>query len=194
MTTSTLPRLLLAVFAFALCACSRHDGTAPATATAAANPGATAMAAADPSAARPAEQQRPQLRMTIDGKLWQADREFFAAFHPPGYDRAVLMAASLGPKDRNEQAFNLNLFGVAGPGKYQASGNTLSAKGVMSSAIQLANLSPTNYLVGGPFGYAIEVELLQADAQTVEARFHGSMGASDGSTLQISDGYFFYRQ
>lgn len=186
MTTLTLPRLALAALAFALCACSAGNGSAsPTTAAVAANPAA---------AARPAEKLQPQLRLSIDGKPWQADREFFAAFHPPGYDRAVLMAASLGPKDRNEQAFNLNLFGVAGPGKYLASGNTMSAKGVMSSAIQLANLSATNYLTGGPFGYSIEVELLQADAQTVEAKFHGSMGASDGSTLQISDGYFYCRQ
>ncbi|TDR45747.1 hypothetical protein DFR29_104175 [Tahibacter aquaticus] len=190
MTPSTVPRLVLAVLAFALCACSSGNSTGGA---APASPAATAAAPAATSA-KPAEQGRPQLRMTIGGQPWQADREFFAAFHPTGYDRAVLMAASLGPKDKNEQAFNLNLFGVAGPGNYVASGNTLSLKGISSSAIQLANLDPSRYLIGGPFGYTVDIQLLQADAHTVEAKFHGSMGASDGSTLQISDGYFFYRQ
>lgn len=135
-----------------------------------------------------------QLRLTLDGKPWQADREFFGAYHPPGMDKAVLMAASLGPKDKNEQAFNLNLFGVSGPGRYVASGNTMSLKGLTSSAIQLANLSEQRYLIGGPLGYEIQVELLQAGAGVIEARFSGTMNANDGSTLNLSDGYFFWRE
>lgn len=167
--------------------------TPPATntgATSAAIPSATAPA----TAALAPQAQGNQLRLTLDGKPWQADRDFFGAFHPPGMDRAVLMAASLGPKDRHEQAFNLNLFGVTGPGRYTASGSTLSLKGISSSQIQLANLSEQRYLVGGPFGYTVEVELLQAGGGTIEARFQGRMTASDGQELRVSDGYFFYRE
>lgn len=164
----------------------------------AANAGATSTVI--PSATAPAtavlapQAQGNQLRLTLDGKPWQADRDFFGAFHPPGMDRAVVMAASLGPKDRHEQTFNLNLFGVTGPGRYTASGNTLSLKGISSSQIQLANLSEQRYLVGGPFGYTVEVDLLQAGGGTIEARFQGQMTASDGQDLRVSDGYFLYRE
>ncbi|MCQ4163808.1 hypothetical protein [Tahibacter harae] len=158
--------------------------TAASAAPAAAQPASTAKTAASSS----------QLRLTLDGKPWRADREFFGAYHPPGLDRAVLMAASFGPKDKNEQVFNLNLTGVGGPGRYVASGNTLSLKGITSSAIQLANLSEQRYLVGGPLGYEIEIELLQAGADVIEARFSGTMNASDGGTLRVSDGYFLWRE
>ena len=149
-------------------------------------------AAAPPAAATAVSTS--QLYLTLGGRRWQADREFFGAWHPPGYDRAVLMAGSFGPNDKNEQAFNLSLFGVAGPGRYTASGDTRSLKGVSSSAIQLANFSPDHYLIGGPFGYAVEVELLQAGPAIIEARFHGRMTASDGSELPLTDGYFLWRE
>jgi hypothetical protein len=183
--------------AFTVCACLLLTAcTAPALPGA--NAGATSTVA--PPATTPATAatvppaQGNQLRLTLDGKPWQADRDFFGAFHPHGMDRAVLMAASLGPKDEHEQAFNLNLFGVAGPGRYTASGNTLSLEGIGSSQIQLANLSEQRYLIGGPFGYTVEVELLQAGGGTIEARFQGRMTASDGQELRVSDGYFFYRE
>jgi len=169
--------------------------TAPAPPAASAGAATAAPAAAAPATTAAAPKaQGNQLRLTLDGKPWQADREFFGSFHPPGMDRAVLMAASLGPKDKHEQTFNLNLFGVTGPGRYTASGNTLSLKGISSSQIQLANLSEQRYLVGGPFGYTVEIELLHAGGGTIEARFEGRMTASDGQELRVSDGYFFYRE
>lgn len=171
-----------------LSACNAQ--TAPAVPPAGTAPAARAATTA-PATAKAAGNQ---LSLKLDGQSWQADREFFCAFHPPGYDRAVLMAGSYGPKDKNEQAFNLNLFGAGGPGRYTASGNTLSLKGISSSAIQLANRDAKNYLIGGPFGYTVDVELLQAGAGVVEARFHGEMTGSDGSALKLSEGYFFCRE
>lgn len=170
-----------------LTACTAQTPPATTTGAAAAAPATTPAPAAPKAAAN-------QLRLKLDGQPWQADREFFGAYHPPGMDRAVLMAASLGPKDKNEQMFNLNLTGVSGPGRYVASGNTLSLKGVTSSAIQLANISEQRYLIGGPLGYEIDVELLQAGTGVIEARFSGTMNANDGSTLKVSDGYFFWRE
>lgn len=178
------------------CAClllAACDAAPPTAANTAAVPAAAAPASSSPAAAPP-QPQGNQLRLSLDGTPWQADRAFFGAYHPPGMDRAVLMAASLGPKDKHEQAFNLNLFGVTGPGRYTASGNTMSLKGISSSQIQLANLSEQRYLIGGPLGYTVEVELLQAGSGTIEARFSGRMTASDGAELRISDGYFFYRE
>lgn len=149
-----------------------------------------------PTASAPAPMPAPrmanQLRLTLDGQVWQADRELFGAWHPPGMERAVLMAGSLGPKDRHEQAFNLNLFGVSGPGRYVANGSTVRPGGLTSNTIQLANLSEQRYLVGGPFGYEVTVDLLQAGAGVIEARFQGRVNASDGSVLNLTDGYFLY--
>lgn len=196
---SLRPRILRTGLLCAPLACSVALLTACTSQT---PPAATADAAAAAPATTPATAPTPaapktagnQLRLKLDGQPWQADREFFGAYHPPGMDRAVLMAASLGPKDKNEQAFNLNLTGVSGPGRYVASGNTLSLKGVTSSAIQLANLSEQRYLIGGPLGYEIDIELLQAGTGVIEARFSGTMNANDGSTLKVSDGYFFWRE
>lgn len=166
----------------------------PSSVTASAPAAPTTAATPAPAVASVAPRSANQLRLTLDGTVWQADREFFGAWHPPGMDRAVLMAGSLGPKDKHEQAFNLNLFGVTGPGRYVASGSTVNAAGPISNAFQLANLSEQRYLIGGPFGYEVTVELLQAGNGIIEARFSGQATASDGKTVTVSDGYFFYRE
>lgn len=178
-------RRLVLLCPLLLAACSGPSSTSPSTSNA--TPPATATPTAAPLAAN-------QLRLTLDGQVWQADRELFGAWHPPGMERAVLMAGSLGPKDRHEQAFNLNLFGVSGPGRYVVNGSTVSPGGLTSNTIQLANLSEQRYLVGGPFGYEVTVDLLQAGAGVIEARFHGRVNASDGSVLSLTDGYFLYRE
>lgn len=175
---------VLAVLALSLTACDR--AAPPAVADRASLP-ATAPAVTAPAATT-------QARLRIDGQPWQADREFFTAFHPPGLDKAVLMAASRGPKDKHEQTFNLNLAGVTGPGTYAAKGDTMSVQGTLGSAFQLANLSESRYLVGGPLGFDLQIEVLQAGAGVVEARFHGSATASDGGTVKIEDGYFLARE
>lgn len=179
-----LPTTTLLVLALSLTACDR---AAPPLAASPSSPLATAATVTTPAATT-------QARMTVDGKPWQADREYFTAFHPPGLNKAVLMAASRGPKDKHEQVFNLNLAGVGGPGTYTAKGDTMSVQGTLGSAFQLANLSDSRYLIGGPLGFEIQVELLQAGAGVVEARFHGSATASDGSTVKIEDGYFLARE
>lgn len=167
----------------------------PSSVTTAGSPAASTTAATPaPAAASVAPRSANQLRLTLDGTVWQADRDFFGAWHPPGMDRAVLMAGSLGPKDKHEQAFNLNLFGVTGPGRYVASGNTMHAAGPISNAFQLANLSEQRYLIGGPFGYEVTIDLLQAGNGIIEARFSGQATASDGKQVALSDGYFFFRE
>ena len=132
------------------------------------------------------------LRMRVDGVEWSADRELFGAAHPPGMDRAVLIAGSLGPKDANEQTFNLNLFGVDGPGRYVAERGDATG-----NVMQLANLSPERFLIGGLlFEYRFEVELVTMQAQPVviEARFSGVLQANDDHRVTISDGEFVYRE
>jgi hypothetical protein len=133
-----------------------------------------------------------RLRMHVDGVEWSADREFFGAVHPPGMDRAVLIAGSLGPKDENEQTFNLSLFGVDGPGRYVVERGDGSG-----SVMQLANLTPERYLIGGlMFDYRFEVELLemQVDPVVIVARFSGELQSNDDQRVTISDGEFVYRE
>src|SRR5262245_16935467 len=59
-----------------------------------------------------------RLSLRMAGQEWVADHDLFGAVHPAGYDRALLVAGSRGPKDESEQVFNLNLFGIDGPGRY----------------------------------------------------------------------------
>jgi hypothetical protein len=166
-------------FALLLGACDAAERGADATATAA-TPASAAAATAPPV------ETGNVVRMRVDGVAWQADREFFCAVHPPGMDRAVLVSASLGPKDANEQTFNLNLSGVDGPGRVH-----LQSSASWVHTIQLANLDAARFLNGGAMGFDITVELLavSADPVRVEARFEGSLMSSAGSALRIEDGY-----
>lgn len=166
-------------FALLLGACDAAERATDATASAATPAGAAA------ASASPADTGNV-VRMRVDGVDWQADREFFCAVHPPGMDRAVLVSASLGPKDANEQTFNLNLSGVDGPGRVH-----LQSSASWVHTIQLANLDAARVLNGGAMGFDITVELLavSADPVRVEARFAGQLMSSAGSALRIENGY-----
>lgn len=156
-------------------------------------PASSALAPTDASAdTRAPSSGANRLRMRVDGIEWSADRDLFGAVHPPGMHGAVLMAGSLGPKDANEQTFNLNLFGVDAPGHYVVEHDNASG-----SVMQLANLSPKRYLIGGlMFEYRFEVELvtMQANPVAIEARFKGVLQANDDHRVTISDGEFVYRE
>lgn len=169
----TLPFALL----LGACDAAERGPDAPATA---ATPASAAAAASPPAEAGNV------VRVRVDGIDWQADREFFCAVHPPGMDRAVLVSASLGPKDANEQTFNLNLSGIDGPGRVH-----LQSSASWVHTIQLANLDAARFLNGGAMGFDITVELLavSADPGRVEARFDGQLMSSAGSALRIEDGY-----
>lgn len=130
-----------------------------------------------------------QLFFKINGQLWAADNEIFGAYHPKGYNKAILIAGSKGPKDKNEQTFNINLYNINGPGTYIIKNGNAD-----NCVAQLANLSPDNFLYGSMMGYAITVTLLQCSSATVEARFEGWLVGNNSDTLKISEGYFNYKQ
>lgn len=177
--------LLPEFFSLALLASLAGCGQAPQSAV------PVAATTESPAAVAPTADSN-RLRMRLDGVEWVADREFFGAVHPPGMDRAVLMAGSLGPKDASEQTFNLNLFGIDGPGRY-----VVERGDGTGSVMQLANLSPERYLIGGlMFEYRFEVELVTMQAQplVIEARFSGVLQSNDDQRVTISDGEFFYRE
>ncbi len=131
------------------------------------------------------------LRMTIDGKPWQADQAINAMVDPPTMDRTILISGSLGPKDANEQLFSLILSGVDGPGTVRLQ-SEVPERGV----VQIANLSAERYLAGSILGYDVQVEVTQYSKVPVliDARFSGSLTANDGTKLDIGDGHFRYSE
>ena len=155
----------------------------PAAPTAATTPTTTASTA-------PAAQPRDaaQLRMLIDGVEWNAEHDLFGAVHPTGHDRSILIAGSRGGKNANEQAFNLNLFGIDAPGRYR-----VSSTNPRTGTAQFANLSAERYLAGNVFGYDVEVELrFSKNPDRIEARFSGTLDANDGTKVVLSEGRFVY--
>lgn len=165
-----------------LTACS--DGAPP-------SPAGVAAASASTPVTAPAAAPNV-LELTLDGKSWKADRELFGAVDPPGYTRTVLMAGSFGPKNANEQTFNLNVANVDKPGRYVVR----SSEASVGNAAQLANLSPERYLVGGVLGYEITVDIAvaQKNPTRIEARFSGTLIANDGAKLVVADGRFHYSE
>ncbi|MCE3003603.1 MAG: hypothetical protein LW860_13035 [Xanthomonadaceae bacterium] len=141
------------------------------------------------TAAAPAANGEPVgdvVRMKVDGTDWSADRDIFCAIAPPGLGEVVIVSGSRGPKDANEQTFNLNLSGVTGPGPVQLAGGMST-----THAIQLANLDAQRYLNGGALGFDVTVDVLALSRQPahVELRFAGTLNSSAGAPLRIDDGF-----
>lgn len=135
------------------------------------------------------DKNKNQLSFKMNGELWSADNDIFGAFHPAGYNKAVLIAGSKGPKDKNEQTFNINLYNINGPGTYEIKNGNAD-----NCVAQLANLSSDKFLYGSMMGYDIKVTLLHCSSTNVEARFEGWLIGNSSDTLKISEGYFNYKQ
>jgi len=175
------PRPFLGIPLAALLLAACGNSASPTTTAASASTAGTVPAAATPN----------ELSMRIDGVEWRADHEVFGAFHPPGYDRALLIAGARGRKDANEQAMNINLFGIDGPGRY-----TIETGHADGSVAQLANHTPERFLAGSMMGYAlvIDVAVAQADPTHIEATFSGTLTGNDSVVMKIEDGRFVYRE
>lgn len=126
------------------------------------------------------------VRMRVDGVEWSADRDIFCTIAPPALGDVLIVSGSRGPKDANEQAFNLNLTGVAGPGKVRLAGG-----GSTTHVIQLANLDAQRFLNGGAMGFDVTVEVVSfaRDPARIELRFAGTLQSSAGKPLRIEDGH-----
>jgi hypothetical protein len=132
------------------------------------------------------------LSLRINGTEWKADSDLFGAFHPPGYKKALLIAGSKGPKDKNEQTFNLNLFNIEGPGTY-----TIKTGNADQSVVQLANLSPENFMYGSTMGFDLTVKVTKASSTpstSIEATFEGTLTGNAGDTLKVTEGRFSYSE
>lgn len=174
-----IDRLRLPIGVATLCLLAACGGAPPAPP----DRGAPGVSSAPVAAAAPAGDV---VRMTVDGAEWSADRDIFCAVAPPGLGEVVIVSGSRGPKDANEQAFNLNLSGVSGPGTVRLSGGATTTQ-----AIQLANLDAQRYLNGGALGFDVTVEVLALSREParVELRFAGTLNSSAGAPLRIDDGF-----
>ena len=131
------------------------------------------------------------LSMRLNGTEWVADSNLFGAFHPGGYNKAILMGGSKGPKNKDEQVFSLNLFNAEGPGTYH-----IKTGNADLSVVQLANLSPEKFMYGSLMGFDLTVKVIKASGGTgtmVEATFEGTLTGNAGDTLKVTEGRFVYR-
>lgn len=131
------------------------------------------------------------LNMKINGVEWRADNDIFGAFHPKGYNKAIVISGSKGPKDKNQQTFSLNLYNTEGPGNFQ-----IQTGNVDLSVAQLGNLTPQNYLYGSLMGFNIKVRVTKASAapDEIEATFEGELTGNAGDVLHITEGKFYYHE
>ena len=136
------------------------------------------------------ETGKNQMSMKLNGAEWRADNNLFGAVHPAGYNKAIMMAGSKGPKNKDEQPLNINLFNADGPGVYH-----IKTGNADLSVAQLANLSPDNFMYGGLMGFDLTVTVTQASKEpsVIEATFDGTLTGNSGDTLQVTDGRFSYR-
>jgi hypothetical protein len=131
------------------------------------------------------------LRMKINGQTWEADHELTGIVYPKGYNKAILIGGTKGPKDKYEQTFNINLYNCNGVGDYMVESGNKDL-----SAMQLGNLSETNYLYGNVLGFRMRVKITKATQNPVEleASFEGEMTGNTGDILKVTEGKFFYHE
>jgi len=129
------------------------------------------------------------LSFKINGVEWQADSEIFGAFHPKGYNKAILISGSKGGNDKNEQDFSLILYNTAGPGVFDITNGNKD-----NNVIQLANMSPVNFMYGSMIGFNMKINVTAASENPtiIEATFEGELTGNAGDALKITDGKFQY--
>ncbi len=131
------------------------------------------------------------LRMKIDGRTWEADHELTGIVYPNGYNKAILIGGTKGPKDKFEQTFNMNLYNCNGVGEYLVESGNKDL-----SEVQLGNLSETHYLYGNVLGFRMRVKISKATKSPVEleASFEGEMTGNAGDIIKVTEGKFFYHE
>ncbi len=130
------------------------------------------------------------LTMKINGVEWKADHDIFGAFHPMGYDEAIIIAGEKG-SGKEEQSFNLNLYKTPGVGTYDITDGAPN-----NNAAQILNYSAENYQAGSLTGFTMKVNIIKASGapDEVEATFEGTLNGIDGSVLTITEGKFYYHE
>lgn len=133
------------------------------------------------------------LTMKINGKVWTADNGIFGAFHPNGYNNAIIISGNLG-QGATQQSFTINMYNTTGPATYAFAN---MPTGVDRNVAQLGGVSAQNYLYGGlPGIYNITVTVSKATKtpSLVEATFEGTLTGVKGDVLTITEGKFYYQE
>lgn len=131
------------------------------------------------------------LSLKINGVEWVADHDIFGAFHPKGYNKAIIIAGSKGPKDKNEQAFNINIYNTDGPGIFSFKDGNPEL-----SVAQMGNWSPDKFICGSMMGFDMRVKVTTASTKpdVVEATFEGELTCNTGEVMKVTDGRFYYHE
>ncbi|MBK9734259.1 MAG: hypothetical protein IPO92_04535 [Saprospiraceae bacterium] len=131
------------------------------------------------------------LTMKINGKDWTADRDILAAFHPKGYNKLIMIAGSLGKKDRDEKTFNINIYNTTGPGMY----SFVQGNKDLSEA-QIGNWTAEDYICGNIMGFDMNVNVTKASSNPtiVEATFTGTMTCPASPAIKVTEGKFYYHE
>jgi len=131
------------------------------------------------------------LSMKINGKEWIADNGIFGAFDPDGYNKAILIAGNKGGADKNQQAFNINVYNITTPGQYDiVEGND------NNSVVQLANITNENYLYGSMMGFTMKINVTKCSKSPsiIEATLTGELGGNASDKILITEGKFSYQE
>lgn len=166
-----------ALFALLIGACSSKN-----------EPSATGEITAQASTASTKENY---LRLKINGVEWVADHDVFGAFHPKGYNKAIIIAGSKGPKNKDEQTFNINIYNTDGPGTFNFQhGNT------DLSVAQMGNWNPETFICGSMMGHNMRVKVITASTKpdVIEATFEGELTCNTGEVLKVTEGKFYYHE
>lgn len=131
------------------------------------------------------------LSMKVNGAEWVADSEIFGAFHPQGYNKAILITGSKGPNNVDEQAFSLHIYNTSGPGTYK-----FNYTNTDFSVMQLGNYTPKDFLIGGSFEFEADVIVTKAskNPDIIEATFSGTLKSNRSEVFYITEGKFYYHE
>lgn len=131
------------------------------------------------------------LTMKINGVEWVADHDIFGAFHPKGYNKVIMIAGSKGPKNKDEQAFNINIYNTDGPGTFSFQDGNPDL-----SVAQMGNWSTETFLCGSMMGHNMRVKVTTASTKpdVIEATFEGELTCNTGEVFKVTDGKFYYHE
>ncbi len=166
-----------ALFALLIVACSSKN-----------EPSATGETTAQATTASAKENH---LSLKINGVEWVADHDVFGAFHPKGYNKAIIIAGSKGPKNKDEQAFNLNIYNTDGPGTFNFQHGNPDL-----SVAQMGNWNADNFICGSMMGHNMRVKVITASTKPdmIEATFEGELTCNTGEVLKVTEGKFYYHE
>jgi len=131
------------------------------------------------------------LSLKINGVEWVADHDVFGAFHPKGYNKAIIIAGSKGPKNKDEQAFNINIYNTDGPGTFNFEHGNPDL-----SVAQMGNWNPETFICGSMMGHNMKVKVITASTKpdVIEASFEGELTCNTGEVMKVTDGKFYYHE